>query len=899
MYGFEMKLKFLVLVIMMAVVSETFGRVLRGHVREEGSGIPVAGATLVVVGTSRYAMTDENGYYEISLGDITDGVISLSCLSYKPVMSEPVSFSSVENMDFVMVPDVFMIEGVVVTERKNEELESVLFNERKTSVKAVENIGAQEMSAKGLSNAAEAVVTMTGVSFADAGELFVRGLGDRYSLTTLNGIPIASPNPDNKLIPLDVFPSSTISSLTVSKVYEASSFADYSGARIDIGTKQGRSKDFFSVSLKTTGNDNTTFRNFHKADRKGMLLVDNNLPSVVDGYDGTAFSEYMKDNDPFATSFSVGSCTALPGIGGSVSGGKSFETSVGTFSFLAAASMDTDSKTINDAETSKINAQGTYLSHFDYDSYARDMSLSALFNAGYMSERGDDIGYALLYSKNVIDDYKLRVGYDAEGNSLTGSNVVTRSYSLLSNQLYGVHDLGSDWSMDWKVSYGMTESNEPDRRQVMYRNNPDGTYSFFKLNSQGTMRYFGELCENEIIGDVKAEKKFGDANLLRFGIAVKDKSRNYESTKFYYKYMDFDPVIEDIFNAGDFINGENISSGLITVSKDAQPKDRYFASQGVYAGFVEGEYYPVEPFMVSLGVRYEYSEQNVRYWDDGGREKVSSLPSSDFFPALNMKYDFGKGHFMRFAASYTVTRPLFVEMAPFLYKESYGSAETRGDENLRNGYNYNFDLKYEFFGDGNRTMFSAGVYYKILKSPIEMIQRSSGGAIIYSFRNAEQGMAAGFEAEFRTQFAKFFQVGANVSLMYTDVTLLANGGIYTDSRRALQGASPYLGNAFVTYSPVFRDKSRLSASILYNLQGPRIHTVGVYGLGNEMQDAFHSLDMNVQYSFRNGFGIGMSVSNLLDQEVRFTQEVKTTGETVVTESYRFGRSFTLELKYNF
>ena len=123
-----------------------------------------------------------------------------------------------------------VLASVTVTARKNLESERALQTERIASNVAIENMGAREMSLKGISNVQEGVRKMAGISIASAGQLIVRGLGDRYSITTLNGQPIASPNPDNKLIPLDIFPSSTVKNITVSKVYEVSSYADYSGA---------------------------------------------------------------------------------------------------------------------------------------------------------------------------------------------------------------------------------------------------------------------------------------------------------------------------------------------------------------------------------------------------------------------------------------------------------------------------------------------------------------------------------------------------------------------------------------------------------------------------------------------------------------------------------------------
>lgn len=876
-------------------------KIIKGYIRDIETHDPLPGAAVLLSGTGRSAMTDETGYYELDVTGYDKGSLELYYISYETLVTGEISFDETlaDEKNFMMKSESVLIDEVVLVERKNAELQTVLMNDRKVSTKAIENIGAAEMSIKGLSNAAEAMETMTGVSFADAGQLFVRGLGDRYSLTTLNGLPIASPNPDNKLIPLDIFPSSTIKSVTVSKVYDVSSFADYSGARIDIGTKENVGETFFSVSLGFSGNFNTTFSNFYTSSRHGSMFVDNNLPDAVKSLSPSGFSEYVRTKDPFRSSFNIGQGTALPGISGTVSGGTTFELKNGDeLSLLASFGIGNDRQTIRDAFITNLTAQGTVLNSFDYDSYERSVDISGLFSLNYLFENGGKIGYNMIYSKTSTDEYKLRSGFDSEKNNLLGSNSVAHSYSLFNNQLHGIHPLGKNWELVWKGSYGMTASNEPDRKQVMYRRGESGNLSLFKLNQQETMRYFGELTENEFIADLSVVHAFLEKSKLRFGVAYKDKSRDYSSTRFYYDLDYINPEITDIYNPS-FLDWENVSSGLIPIIKDAQPKDSYFAGHDIIAGFADVEYYPIDRLMLSLGVRYEYSHQWVNYWDDASIERMSVLNSGDFFPALNVKFDINDRHALRFAASITVTRPSFIEMAPFLYRESYGSAEIRGNENLKNGYNYNFDLKYEYFSKDNRDMFSVGVYYKILKTPIERIQESSGGAVVYSFRNAEQGIAAGIEAEFKKTIGRYLQVGANASLMYTDVVLMANGGIYTDSRRALQGASPYLANAYVTYAPEFRNGSSLSMSLMYNLQGPRIHTVGVYGLGNVTQKTFHTLDFNMIYRVTPSWSIDLSLENLLDSEMSFSQEVKTTGENIKTESYRFGRGIQLGISYNF
>lgn len=67
------------------------------------------------------------------------------------------------------------------------------------------------------------------------------------------------------------------------------------------------------------------------------------------------------------------------------------------------------------------------------------------------------------------------------------------------------------------------------------------------------------------------------------------------------------------------------------------------------------------------------------------------------------------------------------------------------------------------------------------------------------------------------------------------------GGAYTNNQRALQGASPYLVNADLTYSPRFGEEKQLSIALLYNLQGPRIHSVGISRLGDIKQQPLPTL----------------------------------------------------------
>ena len=876
------------------------GRNIKGIIVDKSSKEPLIGATIQIVGTNTGVVTDMDGNF--SLQGLPEGQayqIKINYIGYKPLQISIEANGNLAQQVYELETDTQVLSDVVVVARKNLEGDKALLQERQTAAFAIENLGAKEMSMKGVSTVSDGVKKMSGISIASAGQLIVRGLGDRYSTTTLNGLPIASPNPDHKLIPLDLFPTSTVRNITVSKVYEASSFADYSGAHVDISTKENTGGNFYTISASVGGNSNTLFKDFYHSDRKGTMLSNNKLNSRLWDMSKSDFESYIRKNDAFGTTFSISNRRALPEFG--VSGGMGRDWSIGdqTLSLLASVGANNSSQIMKDAYVTTLTAQGTDLNHFDYDSYTSELKIAALASLSYTLRQTDRINYTLFYARNAIDNYMHREGYDAEKVDLIGSNSVFHAYSLLNNQLQGHHDLNSQWFADWSASYGVTASEEPDRRQVMFRRD-DGKINLFKLNRQETMRYFGELDETEFVADLKVGYRWNDTDRVRLGATYKDKSRDFRSIRFYYNLNKINPDITDIYDTDGYLNQENVANDTLPIDRKKEAYYKYFAGNEIWAMFIDTEYRLLPSLLLSAGLRYEHSEQWVRYWSDSSIGNRSELNKDDLFPALNLKYSFDSEHSLRLSASRTVTRPSFIEMAPFLYKASYGSAEIRGNKDLKNGYNYNIDLRYEFFPENHAgDMFSITGYYKKLQSPIERVQESSGGSAVHSFRNADNGMAAGVEVEIRKELFKDFRLGLNGSYIYTNVDLPEGEGIYTDSERQLQGASPYLVNADVSYTPRFGEEKQLSLAVMYNLQGPRINTVGIYELGNIEQKPLHTLDFVGSYAFNSRFSMKMQLKNLLDSTIRFEQDVPQTGGKVTVEEFKLGINAEIGFTYTF
>ena len=892
------KVLFFILFLTLSAMTVVAGTI-KGTVTDKQTREPLTGATIQIAGTTQGTVADVDGNYSL---DVNNGTYTLAIkyVGYKDIIINNVKAGKSDLiLNFELESDAQALGEVSVVARKNLEGERALQMERRKATLAIENLGSKEMSLKGIGNVEEGVKKITGISVADAGQLIVRGLGDRYSTTTLNGLPIASPNPDNKLIPLDLFPSSTVQNITVSKVYNAEAFADYSGAHIDINTKENITEDFFNIGFNTGGKFNTLGKDSYRMNRNGSLFRTSGVDQAALNMPLSEFDNYVKTRNIFDTSFAVKKKSSLPDFSGNLGFGKNIGIGSQTLSILASASAGNSFQNMDNAFYKTLEATGSVQDNFAYDSYAQELKLAALGHIGYPLRRHDRIGYTFFYARNATDTYQRREGIDAEDHELTGSNNITHIYSLQNHQLDGVHSFGGreQWELTWGGSYRKTGSEEPDRRQVMYIKNDNGTLSLFKLNRQETMRYFGSLDEEEWNGNLAMRWKWNENNFLKLGVNYKNKSRDYKATRFYYNLNKIDPVITDIYDTDGFLNQENIADGNVVVQRVMQPKDSYRAGNEIYSGYLLTDFYPVPSLLVNLGVRYEISRQWVDYATDGGDwyAERRNLDKNDLFPTLNLKYTVNDANSIRFSASRTVTRPSFIEMAPFLYQESYGSAQIRGNNELQNGYNYNFDLRYEHFGK-NGDMISLTAYFKYLDSPIERIQALQGGATLHSFQNADNGMAGGMEVELRKQLMKDLRLGANISYMYTNVKL-PEGGAYTNKERPLQGASPILANADLTYSPRFGEERQLNLALLYNLQGSRIHAVGVSKLGDIKQQTLHTLNFSAGYDINSHFSLKLQVNDLLNRAVIFKQEVPSTGEEVEVERYKKGANLEIGFSY--
>ena len=621
------------------------------------------------------------------------------------------------------------------------------------------------------------------------------------------------------------------------------------------------------------------------------------------------YENYMKSSktNPFGTGFSADQKTAMPDFGAQIGFGRKLQFNNGDkLDVLISGNIDNSQSVVNDAFIRDINVYGSTQSYFNYDSYTTELKTAGLASLGYTfgHSANHSISYTGFYSRNVEDNFKYREGTDEEGNDIYGSNSVMRIYSLFTNQLSGNHQLGDKWEMDWVASISKTNSDEPDRRQALFYDGPNGSYIPFALDAQSTSRYFASLNEDEYVADLSAKYKFNESGNLTFGAAYRNKERDYGSSLYTYGYSSlsggtFRPELESVFDTDGYINQENINNGNILPSVLSPLSSTYYADSNVAAGFVDVDY-TFGKMLVNLGMRVEYANQNVKSWEEGENLEegatISEIDDFDLFPALNLKYNLNPESSLRLAMSKSVTRPSFIEM---LHSDTKNHTE---QQRLSVTVISRMDTTTTLIFVTTSSPRVALICYRsvvttVPRQPHRACSEGLGGSTEYTFLNS-RAATAGLEVELRKEFMEHFRFGINASYILTQVVLDQGAGIYTDSERQLQGASPYLVNADLSYALRPRDDKQLTMTLLYSLQGPRIDAVGVNGRNNAIQKEIQELNLVCSYSLNSKLSLSLKVENLLNYPIVVTEE-DNRGRTIEVGRHKTGIDASVGVSYKF
>jgi outer membrane receptor protein involved in Fe transport len=904
------------------------GRIV-GRVESREDGAAVEGARVLVRGVDAEASTDAKGQFtlEVPAGTWDISVVHAEFSTGTRRGVEVTAGKSTE-VTWELAPAAVRLSAYEVTIPRIEGGTVQLTEQRRESSAATEVIGAEQFSKSGDSTAAGALKRVTGLTVVGGKYVYVRGLGSRYASTLLNGSTLPSPEPNKRVVPLDLFPTSMLESMTVQKTYTPDMPGDFGGGVVKMESRSYPDDFSFELGLSTGGNTTTTFRDGlgYEGGSSDWLGLDDGtreLPSrVEEATDGKQLSKkdrFGKGNytaeelegigESLPNNYDTRGRTMLPDMGLSLEVGDSFDLQGDTEAgFQAAVSYDRGFDVDRYETTSYIRGDGELReqNNFEFRETNDQVTTSAILTGGLTFGDNHELHLTSLVNRITDDTTRRYEGFYADrGSDIRVTELRWVERQMMFHQLAGDHafpQLG-DLQFDWRYVYSRATRDEPDRRQ--YRYDYEDAIDDFALSDrpEGNNRVWSELADNNHDGGVAAtlpvEVWNGLEAELTTGVDAAHKTRSVDTRRFKFTSSERDLELfsqspEQVFSADNI--GPDAYFELREVTRST---DNYTGTQTTLGGYAMANVPIVENLEANAGARLEYSDQKVEtfalFADD---REVGRLETTDLLPALNVTWSFADDMQLRGAASRTVNRPNFRELSNASYTEVVGGREVRGNPNLDRATITHLDARWEWYPARGESV-SVGAFYKDFQNPIETTYEPGATPIVRP-SNVQGARNLGLEFQGRTGLGKLadplrdVEVGGNLALVQSTIQIdpgSEDAELLTNTERRLQGQSPYVVNAQIGWD---NPDLGAQATVLYNVYGPRIAEVGIYGIPDVIEKPFHSLDLTVSKSVADRWELTAKAGNLLGGERVYTQGGRVTRTDPVGRSVSVGLSYAYE-----
>lgn len=873
---------------------------IQGKAFDAANKEPLIGAAVVINGSTTGCITDFDGNF--TLENLKPGVYSLtiSYISYETQTKTNVKVQAGAKTELDVAMDIadYALDEVTVVARANRESENILLLEQKQALLPTQAVGASEMSRKGISDAEGAVAIVSGVSKQEGVKnVFVRGLGDRYNATYLNGFPIPSEDPEYKNIALSFFTSDIIQNIGVNKVFNSSLAGDVGGAVIDVVSKELIGDNSFSVEI-SGGLNSSAIQNPYliQSGTDYFGFADRTRPS------GSQFA-FKNKLDPQLTDPVNHSVT--------FSGGKKFYIGdkANPLSFYAVASHNKDYSAVMDEIVRNTLVDGTIWQDQIGRKYSNATSQLGLANVQYEFKKN-----RLLYNFMMLHTNNQYVGeYEGKNSEKHQDDLVEDRYwgflrrQQTNDNLLLVNQLMSEWKFSQKlamnagISYNMVTGSEPDRREN-YLTKGAGEYFTF-TGSDRQKRFYSTLQENDLNLKLdflyKLNDKFeGKNSNLRVGYNGRFVSDNFDAIEYVFTAISGHYQADNL-RLDDAYNQQNFSAEDFLMRQGFNNK--YQVTKLIHSPFAEINYQLASALTANAGVKADYVDMKLDYEIE--ILPKGSVPLRKFYllPAVNLKYDIDSRHSLRLGLSKTYTLPQSKEISPFQYVNI--SFTSQGDRNIQPSENYNADLKWDFYLSPSEYISVTGFYKHILR-PIGRIDGASSGGFLTYKNIAEFATVAGAELEIRKDIFQFsnasqggknhLSMGLNASYIYSDLLLDA---VNTPARHVqLEGASPLIVNFDLSHRYA-KKQLNLTNSLVFNYFSDRIHTIGAQGYKNIMENGVPTLDFVSSSKINEYFTLKLKAANLLNSTYQLTRENSDGSRNEILTQYKKGINISLGLVY--
>ena len=490
------------------------GRIL-GRVFDADSGEALKNVTVVLEDQNRETKTDLEGRYRLS--DIAPGDYSL--LFFKEnyqrtrVKAEGVVSGRSKLVDLPLNPDYSNLETLDAFEITAEDLagsDIQLLALRQESMVVMDAMGSFDMSRLGAGNVADALTKMVGTSVQDGKYVVVRGLADRYSNATFNGVPIPSSDVYRNTPQLDLFPSLAVDSISIKKSFSADMNPAFAGGSVDVVTKAYPEEFSLSVSSGFGYNEFSHGEGEYltyeggDSDWYGFGLDHRKIPDNLDAFtdnsaNGGVFAGLNRNNVTQEKAAEINSFLKqlnkefVP-FKKSPQLDYNLGVEYGDFHELDDIALGT-MFSVDFARKTKATPQKFYqdplwgsgeINQISWNSYESQVGTESAEIGSFaqivvIPNEENELGLILLYShtgeKEASYGRMLEEGINGETVETPSGDPASKEIfeikweerEMIVSQIYGKHspEIMNDWSLDWRYSHTKVDLDEPDRRVIM------------------------------------------------------------------------------------------------------------------------------------------------------------------------------------------------------------------------------------------------------------------------------------------------------------------------------------------------------------------------------------------------------------------------------------------------
>jgi TonB-dependent receptor len=859
------------------------------------------------------------------------------------------------------VTEVVVAEGKVTTvpvtmsERKNTELDEVvirgtmkkesvnaLYTMQKNAVSVSSGISADLIKRSPDRNTGEVLKRVSGASVQDNKFVVVRGLSDRYNTAMINNTLMPTTEPNRKAFSFDIIPSNLIDNLVINKTATPELPGDFAGGVIQVYTKDIPDENFINLNISLGYNTQSTFKDFLSnghgaANNFGFDSKDRKLTNAFGDnytyYKKLSQAQQIEASKTLKNNYGETKSTALPSQSYQVSWGntRNFKNG-GKFGSIIAINYRR-AENINQTERRRLISDYTWT--YDYpkeDRYMYSVNTGIMANFAYVVGKSK-FGFKNLYNRLYDDVYYKRNGYNvsnAQQQDLSSSVPMERG--MLNSQLEGEHAFGANNSkIYWNLNFSNLDANQNDLRTAFYsrpmninatggpEERPELPYEIVDRNSR---RFFSDMNDKNYGANASYTTYFNLFNqkqTFKAGYYLLSRNRDFQSRIFNYQASNIPTFNGELAKlpAGQIFSPANMGTNGFVLNEFTNPTDAYKVSGLLNAGFLMLDNKLTEKVRLIWGARLESYSQKMDISNQSAIKQTLKQSYVDVLPSVNLSYSLNDKSNLRVAASQTVSRPEFWEIAPFSFFDFDNNWVIEGNPELKRGKITNLDLRYELYPKAGETI-TFSVFYKHFNDPIETyLQPISGDADYISYTNSKAARSIGAELEVRkslgfinssSTFLENVILSGNVAYINSKVDL---GGFAGAKDRPMMGQSPYLVNLSAQYAD---PKLGLTTTVLFNRIGQRIAYVGNATRPNIYENGRSMLDFQLSKSILKKNGeLKFTVSDILNRPYVFYQDMNgdnkayqandgtlsaKSGDSVFRK-YQMGTTFTLSFTYNF